>query len=311
MKGIPIDLTRLTLLGEIAAVAGSRADEELARELATVAGSMLLTFRESAHGTGLTVDELRAQGDARAQRLLSKALLQHRPGDAVLSEEAPDDLARLSADRVWIIDPLDGTREFAEGRSDWAVHVALHSHGRLTAGAVAVPALGYVTGRKSGLWVRKPGRQLRIAVSRSRPPRLAEAVAGRLGAKLEPMGSAGYKTCAVISGEVDAYLHSGGQFEWDSAAPVFAARQAGLHTSRVDGSELRYNQKSPSLPDLLICHPDIRDILLVAIADVLKDPSAKGHLDQRATEQHASERHASERRPSRQSRYGDAGDRRG
>jgi 3'(2'), 5'-bisphosphate nucleotidase len=176
----------------------------------------------------------------------------------------------------------------------------------LTAGAVAVPALGYVTGRKAGLWVRKPGRQLRIAVSRSRPPQLAEAVAGRLGAKLEPMGSAGYKTCAVISGEVDAYLHTGGQFEWDSAAPVFAARQAGLHTSRVDGSELHYNQKSPSLPDLLICHPDIRDILLVAIADVLKDPSAKGPLDQRVSGQRASER-----RPSRQSRYGDAQDRRG
>lgn len=306
MKGIPIDVRRLTLLGEIAAVAGSRADEVLARELATVAGSMLLAFRESADGAGLAADELRAQGDARAQRLLSKALLQHRPGDAVLSEEAPDNPARLSADRVWIIDPLDGTREFAEGRSDWAVHVALHSHGRLTAGAVAVPALGYVTDRKAGLWVRKPGRQLRIAVSRSRAPQLAEAVAGRLGAKLEPMGSAGYKTCAVISGEVDAYLHSGGQFEWDSAAPVFAARQAGLHASRVDGSELLYNQKSPSLPDLLICHPDVRDILLVAIADILKDPSARGSLDQRGSGQRASGR-----RPSGQSRYGDAQDRRG
>lgn len=305
MKGIPIDVRRLTLLGEIAAVAGSRADEVLARELATVAGSMLLAFRESADGAGLAADELRAQGDARAQRLLSKALLQHRPGDAVLSEEAPDNPARLSADRVWIIDPLDGTREFAEGRSDWAVHVALHSHGRLTAGAVAVPALGYVTGHNAGLWVRKPGRQLRIAVSRSRPPQLAEAVAGRLGAKLEPMGSAGYKTCAVISGEVDAYLHSGGQFEWDSAAPVFAARQAGLHASRVDGSELLYNQKSPSLPDLLICHPDVRDILLVAIADVLKDPSATGPLDQRGSGQRPSGR-----RPSGQSRYGDAQDRR-
>jgi 3'(2'), 5'-bisphosphate nucleotidase len=292
MKGIPIDLTRLTLLGELAAVAGSRADEELARELATEAGSMLLAFREAAQADGLASAELREQGDARSQRLLSTALLQHRPGDAILSEEAPDDPARLSADRVWIIDPLDGTREFVEGRSDWAVHVALHAYGRLSAGAVAVPALGYVTGSTAGLWVRKPGRQLRIAVSRSRPSELAAPVAERLGAKLEPMGSAGYKTCAVISGEVDAYLHSGGQYEWDSAAPVFAARQAGLHTSRVDGSDLRYNQESPSLPDLLICHPDIRDVVLAAIAGVLRE--------QRALNLH----------PSGRSQLGDAQDRR-
>lgn len=272
--------TILSTRREHATTASARADARLAGELAMSAGEMLFAFRQSKEASGLTSEQLKAGGDSRAQAFLSAALFQRRPADVVLSEEAADDPARLSAERVWIIDPLDGTREYAEGRKDWAVHVALWSHGQLSAGAVAVPALSYVTGGKAPLRTRNPHRQLRIAVSRSRAPEVADVVAERLHAKLERMGSAGYKTCAVISGEVDAYLHAGGQFEWDSAAPVFAARQAGLHASRLDGSELRYNQKSAYLPDLLICHTDVRDKLLAMIEDV-RTPGPHGELPDR------------------------------
>jgi 3'(2'), 5'-bisphosphate nucleotidase len=172
----------------------------------------------------------------------------------VLSEEAPDDLGRLTADRVWIIDPLDGSREYAEpGRSDWAVHVALWERGDLTAGAVALPA--FEPGPP-----RPPGRA-RIVVSRTRPPDIAAQVADSINAVLVPMGSAGAKAMAVVRGEADAYLHAGGMHEWDSAAPVFVARAAGLHASRLDGRPLRYNQPDPWLPDLLICRPELAGVL--------------------------------------------------
>jgi 3'(2'), 5'-bisphosphate nucleotidase len=217
-------------------------DSELARRLATETGRLLVRTRAEGNG------------DQRAQDFLAAQLKEHRPDDAALSEEAPDDPRRLTADRVWIIDPLDGSREYAEpGRTDWAVHVALWERGELTAGAVALPAF------EPG--PLPPPGQLRIVVSRTRPPDFAHRVAEELGAVLVPMGSAGAKTMAVVRGEADAYLHAGGMHEWDSAAPVFVARAAGLHASRADGSPLRYNQPDPWLPDLLICRPELAGVI--------------------------------------------------
>jgi 3'(2'), 5'-bisphosphate nucleotidase len=238
-------------------------DDELARRLATEAGLFLLRVREARPSAD--AQALRDAGDRAAQGLLATELAVGRPRDAVLSEEAVDDPRRLSAHRVWIIDPLDGTREFAEGRPDWAVHVALWANGDLAAGAVALPGLSTVlsTAEPPPCPVACDG-PVRIAVSRTRPPGIARRVADRLGAELIPMGSAGYKVAAVVLGKVDAYVHAGGQHEWDSAAPVAVARAAGLHASRLDGSALRYNQPQPYLPDLVVCRPELADALLGA-----------------------------------------------
>jgi 3'(2'), 5'-bisphosphate nucleotidase len=217
------------------------------------------------------VRSLSDAGDRAAQQFLAHALATARPDDAVLSEEAVDDPRRLTASRVWIVDPLDGTREFSEGRADWAVHVGFWFEGELAAGAVALPSLG--TTLSTAEPPPRPvsaGNPPRIAVSRTRPPALAERVAKRLGAELVPMGSAGYKVAAVLRGEVDAYLHAGGQYEWDSAAPVAVARAAGVHASRLDGSALRYNQPKPYLPDLVVCRPELADALLTVIGE--EDP---------------------------------------
>jgi 3'(2'), 5'-bisphosphate nucleotidase len=203
-----------------------------------------------------------------------------RPADAVLSEEGADDLARLAAERVWIVDPLDGTREFGEaGRADWAVHVALWERGELTAGAVALPAQGNVLSTAAppvsdGRAAAGGSGPIRLLVSRSRPPEFVQRLAEHLGAELVPMGSAGAKAAAVITGQADAYVHSGGQYEWDSAAPVAVARAAGLHTSRIDGSPLVYNQADPSVPDILISPATLAPVLLAAIASVRTAASA-------------------------------------
>ena len=241
------------------------ADQVLAGFLARGAGEILLRLQADAADFNLTGEKLKAAGDMAAQKFLDAALTRERPLDSVLSEEAVDTVSRLAADRVWIVDPLDGTREFSEGRDDWAVHVALWERGRLVAGAVALPGVGKMIGDGAPLPQAAPERTLRIAVSRSRPPEIASRVAQALGAELVPMGSAGYKIWAVTTGEVDAYLHAGGQYEWDSAAPVFAARGAGMYASRIDGSPLYYNQKSPYLPDLLVCRAEINDLLLNTI----------------------------------------------
>jgi 3'(2'), 5'-bisphosphate nucleotidase len=239
---------------------GDGADAVLAAELATEAGRRLLDLREQG---GLQGRELADAGDAASQQYLAEALAAARPDDAVLSEEAVDDVVRLASSRVWIIDPLDGTREYSEGRHDWAVHVALWQDDALVAAAVALPGRDMVLRTDAAPAVPAPvGGPLRVAVSRTRPPAVAETVAEALGAELVPMGSAGYKVCAVLLGEADAYVHAGGQYEWDSAAPVAVAAAAGLHTSRVDGSPLRYNQPDPSLPDLLVCRPDDAERLL-------------------------------------------------
>jgi 3'(2'), 5'-bisphosphate nucleotidase len=238
-------------------------DQQLARELARSAGELLLTVR----ATGLLQGAaLKDAGDAIAQQLLARCLAEHRPGDAVLSEEAMDDLTRLGCARTWVIDPIDGTREFSEGRDDWAVHVALVEQGWPTASAVALPARGLVFCAEAVSLPNREGGPLRMAVSRTRAPQLVHDVAGVLGAELVPMGSAGVKAMAVVTGEVDIYLHAGGQYEWDSAAPVGVARAAGLHTSRIDASALTYNQEDPSLPDLLVCRPEVAADVLSAIA---------------------------------------------
>jgi 3'(2'), 5'-bisphosphate nucleotidase len=239
-------------------------DDRLAAELAASGGKTLLAVRAS----GLfSARELGQTGDAMSQELLSRALHVHRPRDVVLSEEGDADPLRLEAARVWIIDPLDGSREYADGRADWAVHVALSVDGVPRASAVALPALDRVmcTAQVPPLSDRGSGR-LRIAVSRTRPPQFAERVADRLRGKLVPMGSAGFKAMAVLTGAADAYLHAGGQYEWDSAAPVGVAVAAGLHASRIDGSPLIYNRPDPALPDLLICRPELAAMLLGAVA---------------------------------------------
>lgn len=246
-------------------------DQALAVSLARDAGEMLVELQHSAMTQGIGSQQLKAMGDSLSQNFLAEALLRECPTDKILSEEAIDDLDRLDAKRVWIIDPLDGTREFAEGRDDWAVHVALWAGNELVAGAVALPGVGTMIGAGRGARAPKAenGRKLRIAVSRSRPPEVALRVAEELDAELVSMGSAGYKTWAVTAGQADAYLHAGGQYEWDSAAPVFAAAKQGMHTSRIDGSVLKYNQANPYLPDLLVCQSHMSQLFLNAIGRAL------------------------------------------
>ncbi|MBB6627069.1 3'(2'),5'-bisphosphate nucleotidase CysQ [Nocardioides sp. KIGAM211] len=238
-------------------------DHVLATWLAEAAGGRLLEVR----GEGLEGKELKDAGDLAAHDLLMRLLAEHRPDDAVLSEEGKDDKRRLDAKRVWIVDPLDGTREFSEPpRDDWAVHVALWEGGELTAGAVAQPALGetFNTGHPPVVPPSTSPRP-RIAVSRSRPPAFVHALAEELDAELVPMGSAGVKVLSVARDLTDAYVHAGGQYEWDSAAPVAVAAAAGLFTSRVDGSPLRYNQEDVYLPDLIVCRPELAERIVAFV----------------------------------------------
>jgi len=256
----------------VPAVTGATAaDHALARRLAEEAGDLLLELRERLVGAGVEPAELKAEGDRRANELLLRGLeAAAPPGDAVLSEEAREthgDVERLGASRVWIIDPLDGTREYGEPpRSDWAVHVALCIDGEPVCGAVALPALGTVLSTADEPIPLPPlGDPPRIVVSRTRPPAEAEVVRAALGGVLVEMGSAGAKTMAILRGEVDCYPHSGGQYEWDSAAPVAVARHHGLHASRLDGAPLAYNGADPYLPDLLVCRPELVDRTLAAL----------------------------------------------
>ncbi|MEV1169369.1 3'(2'),5'-bisphosphate nucleotidase CysQ [Nonomuraea sp. NPDC049784] len=249
-----------------------RDDHALAADLATEAGERLLQVRER---TGFAdAAALRAEGDRSSHVFLMESLARLRPSDSVLSEEATReerlDPRRLSASRVWIVDPLDGTREFSEeGRPDWAVHVALWESGRLAAGAVALPAQGRtLTTADPPKPPSYDGGRFRIAVSRTRPPEFVRRLAYLVGADLVPIGSAGAKISAVLTGEVEAYVHAGGQYEWDSAAPVAVALAAGVHASRIDGSELSYNQADPSLPDILVSLPELATSLLAGIRDL-------------------------------------------
>ena len=230
-------------------------DHELAHDIATSAGRLLLRTREEM--AGATDGEIRDKGDQRAHDHIVSRLVAARPDDAVLSEEGKDDARRLDATRVWIVDPLDGTREFAEGRSDWAVHVALWEAGTLTAGAVALPGDDLTLSTSLPVEVPAAGAgPPRFVVSRTRPPEVATTLVEALQGELVPMGSAGAKTMAVLRGQADIYVHAGGQYEWDSAAPVSVAVAAGMHASRIDGSPLEYNRSDPYLPDLLVCRPE-------------------------------------------------------
>jgi 3'(2'), 5'-bisphosphate nucleotidase len=264
-------------------------DHALARELAEEAGRRLLELRAGG-GFSDEPDLLRKAGDRQSHEFLTAELARRRPGDVVLSEEGADDPARLAAERVWIVDPLDGTREFGEpGRTDWAVHVALWERraaqgaGDLTAGAVALPAQGRVlstldppppakesngapdTGAAGS---SAPTRRLRIVVSRTRAPRFVQDISELISVELVPWGSAGAKVATVVYGETDAYIHGGGFYEWDTAAPVAVARAAGLHASRIDGSALAYNQVDLLMPDILVCRPALAGSLLQAIREV-------------------------------------------
>jgi 3'(2'), 5'-bisphosphate nucleotidase len=286
-------------------------DHELARDLAAEAGRRLLELR----ARGGEPDLLRKAGDRLSHEFLTAALADRRPGDVVLSEEGADDPARLTADRVWIVDPLDGTREFGDpGRTDWAVHVALWQRtgsagsGDLTAGAVALPAQGHVLSTTPGephqcaigaaittpmvhrvqdgtrsdgtggdeesgrageaAGARGGDGRVRIVVSRTRAPGFVRNISDLIDAELVPLGSAGAKVAAVVCGEADAYVHGGGFYEWDTAAPVAVARAAGYHASRIDGSALAYNQANLLMPDILVCRPALAGTLLQAIREV-------------------------------------------
>ena len=250
--------------------AGADTDDHLfAAWAATAAGELL----EQVRAGGLEGKELKDAGDLAAHELLMQLIAEHRPDDAILSEEEHRGTAsrhdRLATDRVWIIDPLDGTREFSEPpRDDWAVHVALWQDGDLVAGAVAQPGLGttFHTGEPPVVPARADG-PIRIVASRTRPPAFVQAMVEEFGGELVPMGSAGAKVISVARDVADAYVHAGGQYEWDSAAPVAVARAAGLHTSRVDGSPLLYNQDDVKLPDLIVCRPEFAEQILAFIAE--------------------------------------------
>lgn len=240
-------------------------DAELAAHLAEVAGRLLIEVRVSGM---LSQTALGKAGDACANAFLVHALREQRPEDGLLSEEEKDSAERLKKSRVWIVDPVDGTREYGEARADWAVHVALSVGGVPTIGAVALPDLGIVLRADVPADVPPAPEQLRMVVSRTRPAAEALAVAEKIGAILIPMGSAGAKAMAVVRGEADIYLHTGGQYEWDSCAPVAVALAHGLHCSRVDGGPLVYNQTDTYMPDLLICRKEHADMILGEIRNL-------------------------------------------
>lgn len=244
-------------------------DAELAAHLADVAGKILLQVRESGL---LTTKALGKAGDQTANQFLCHALAEQRPNDGLLSEESKDTEERLSKSRVWIIDPVDGTREYGEARTDWAVHVALAIDGVAKIGAVALPGLGVILRTDQVSPLPKAAVKPRMVVSRTRPAAEALAVAEAIGAELVPMGSAGAKAMAIVRGEAEIYLHTGGQYEWDSCAPAAVAAAYGLHISRVDGSPLVYNQADVYMPDLLICRPEWAERVLTEVANMA--PSA-------------------------------------
>ncbi|HEX7929781.1 MAG TPA: 3'(2'),5'-bisphosphate nucleotidase CysQ [Sphingomicrobium sp.] len=240
----------------------SMTDAELAAHLADVAGKLLIQVRESGM---LSLKALGKAGDATANQFLCHALREQRPDDGLLSEEEKDAPERLKQSRVWIVDPVDGTREYGEARTDWAVHVALAIDGVASIGAVALPGLDVVLRTDAPVVVPPAPEVLRMVVSRTRPAKEATDVAEKLGAELVPMGSAGAKAMAIVRGEADIYLHSGGQYEWDSCAPAAVALAHGLHASRIDGSPLVYNQADVYMPDLLICRKEHAERVLAEV----------------------------------------------
>ncbi|AKM09333.1 3'(2'),5'-bisphosphate nucleotidase CysQ [Croceicoccus naphthovorans] len=240
-------------------------DAELAARLAEAAGRIAVEVRESGLIDGKALGKA---GDAVANAFLMRAIAEQRPDDGVLSEESADTEERLSKERVWIIDPVDGTREYGERRSDWAVHVGLAIGGKPVIGAVALPGVPQVLRTDQVNALPPAPETLRMVVSRTRPGADSAAVAEAIGAELVPMGSAGAKAMSIIRGEADIYLHSGGQYEWDNCAPAAVALAHGLHVSRIDGSPMTYNHKDVSLPDLLICRPEHAERVLKLVAEL-------------------------------------------
>lgn len=240
-------------------------DAELAAHLAKIAGNILIEVRDSGMFTGKALGKA---GDQTANQFLVSALREQRPDDGLLSEESRDTDERLSKDRVWIVDPVDGTREYGEARTDWAVHVALCVNGRPETGAVALPGLGIVLRSDAPIALPALPQRPRMVVSRTRPAAEAVAVSDTIGAELIGMGSAGAKSMAVVRGEAEIYLHTGGQYEWDSAAPAAVALAHGLHASRIDGSRLVYNNADTYMPDLLICRAEWAEQVLAEVAKI-------------------------------------------
>jgi len=236
-------------------------DAELATAIATEAGQLLLALQR----TGAS-RECGARGDRDANVLILEHLRAARPDDAILSEESADDLTRVKSSRVWIVDPLDGTREFSEGRDDWAVHIALAIDGAPAVGAVALPALNLTLSSDAPPPLPASHNPPRMLVSRTRPSQLCAHVGERIGATMLPMGSAGAKAMAVVRGEAEIYLHSGGQYQWDNCAPAAVALAAGLHVSRIDGSAIVYNRPETAIPDILICRPELAERVLALIS---------------------------------------------
>jgi 3'(2'), 5'-bisphosphate nucleotidase len=252
---------------ELIDVPAAETDAALARRLAVETGHRLLQLREAMWRDGAHSWDVMDHGDATGHHFIAHELRLHRPDDAVLDEEGLEDPRRFGSDRVWIIDPLDGTREFGEpGRHDWAVHIALWDRDHFAAGAVALPALDLVlTTDPAPVLPAMHRERPRLVTSRTRAPYAAVLVANALGADAVRLGSAGAKAMAVVTGDADIYLHDGGMYQWDSAAPAAVAIAAGLHASRIDGSPLVYNHRDPWLPDLLICRPEYVDDILAAL----------------------------------------------
>ena len=247
----------------------SETDQQLASRIATQAGVMLVELRDELAIEGIHYWDLKDEGDVAGHRYIMDALTQARPDDVILSEEAADNRRRLSAERVWIIDPIDGTNEFAEPpRYDWAIHIALWEKGKLTVGSVALPTLGITFDADPAPIVPPSTRERPLLVtSRTRNPYCAVKVANALGCDVARLGSAGAKAMAVVMGEADIYVHDGGMYQWDSAAPSAVAAAAGLHVSRTDGSPLIYNEESLWLPDFLVCRPEFAEATLRALSD--------------------------------------------
>ncbi|TCM21793.1 3'(2'),5'-bisphosphate nucleotidase [Novosphingobium sp. PhB165] len=241
-------------------------DGDLAAHLAEVAGKILLDVRASGLFEGKSLGKA---GDQTANQFLCHALREQRPEDGLLSEEEKDNAERLTKERVWIVDPVDGTREYGEERADWAVHIGMAVDGAPVLGAVALPGAGVVLRSDQPGKVPPAPEVLRMVVSRTRPAKEATGVAEAIGAELVPMGSAGAKAMAILRGEADIYLHSGGQYEWDSCAPAAVAQGWGLHVSRIDGSPLVYNREDVYMPDLLICRKEHAALVLEKVKDFL------------------------------------------
>ena len=242
-------------------------DHALAARLADETGRLLLDLLNDPAGPkgwGLEM-----AGDRQAHEFLVEELRRHRPGDAVLSEEGHDDRRRLDAERVWILDPLDGSSDFGISGA-WSVHVALCQRGVPVAGAVAVPAWDttFATDPAPRPTMCRVGRR-RVVVARSRGHIDGNRLS-RLGVEVLTMGSAGVKAMTVVRGEMDAYVHGGGLYEWDTCAPAAVAQAAGLHVCSADGSPLRFNNPRPHTPGLVICRPDFADELLEVLAPVAR-----------------------------------------